>query len=1109
MEKVSLRADIRLLRLAIERGLLTWDDLEAVPQPTHPGRSESGVAWGPWVSRLIEAGHLDENALVRLIRQLDPEADEPLPAPEEPRAPVPDNWERYHIFSRLGAGGMGSVFKAFDPKLNRFVALKFLLTADRQHAITFLDEARAQAQVEHPLICQVYEVGEVEGQPYIAMRFIDGRPLVEAAASFPLPTKIRLIQQVADALHAAHQKGLIHRDVKPGNILVTTNQKGELRCIVVDFGLAQTLDTRMGEGTEVAGTPDYLSPEQLQGGPIDHRTDVYSLGAVFYELLTGRVPFSGRTISETLRRISDGHPQPPSALDSTIPRDLDAILLKSLAHEPAARYASAIDLSRDLGRFLAGEPIEAHSAGLGYRALKFVRRHRWVALASALGLATLLAVAALGLHARRQTERRAQLAARFGEQVKEMEAAMRFATLLPAHDTSRQRRELDASMESLTLEMKALGPIAEGPGNYALARANLARGRYELAKEQLERAWASGYQRPEVAVALGEAIGQLYEEATYASPIPRSTVIAQATREELGRVLRDPALLYLRAGSRDTSGLYLQALIAFYEGRYEDAMATADASYASRPWFYEARLLVAKVHQAQGQEASHAGRYEEALADFDRAEAVLRELSDVARSSAPIQIAACRELNQRNETRRALGAIDQAAIDEAMAACDRALALDPEAAEAYSLKARISWRWADEIARHGEDPRPELERAIQFASAAIERNPQSSAAYQNLAAAQRVTGSWQALRGIDPVPALEQAVAAAEAAIERQPEVAIGYNSLGNAHIMLARQQIARGTDPNERVEKAIAAYGKAIELNPLYTPALLNLGGAWTTRADWETELGQDPTASIEQALVTLRRAIEINPNYLQLHNNLGNAYNTLAIARIRRNEDPTAQITAAVESYRRALEISPDYAIGLYNLAFVERLLARFQVQNGLDSSAAESAAEKAIERAIELNPSDPENFTERAELELLRADRALRRESDPGPFVAAADSAIAAARELNSDAPQLLHLDALGRRYLAQWSLARGAPAAQLVSRGLELVDQALALNPKLSDSVALEAVLLKLQARLVPAAERPALARRALARLDEAAAGNPALEFQYRGDRAELERLIAGI
>ncbi len=1108
MGKLSLKADIRLLRMAIERGLLAWEDLEAVPQPTDSSEVRPGSAWGPWISRLIQSGHLDERAMINLIRQLDPEAEDPHPQIEEPRAPVPDNWDRYQIFAPLGAGGMGSVFKAFDPQLNRFVALKFLHRRDSKLTKAFLDEARAQAQVEHPLVCQVYEVGEVEEQPYIAMRFIDGKPLLQAARNFPLVTKIRLVQQVADTLQAAHQKGLIHRDIKPGNLLVTTNQRGALRCIVVDFGLAQSLSGPVSEGEEIAGTPDYLSPEQLRGGAVDRRTDIYSLGVVLYELLSGRVPFQGKNIAHTLQLISAGNALPPSRFESSIPRDLDAIVLKCLALDPERRYSGAPDLVADFRRYLDGEPISAHSTKLAYRARKFVSRNRWVTLAATVAVLSLLGLAAFGLYTRAKARQGAELARRFGETVKEMEASTRYAALLPLHDMARQRSELERKMAEVEAEMKSLGPLADGPGHYALGRGYLALHRNELAKKHLEAAWEANYRGPDVASALGQAIGRLYDQAVYASPMPRSTMAARATREELARVFRSPALEYLRAGTEDSSGRYVQALIAFYEGHYDEAIELADAAYADRPWFYEAPRLVGRIHEARGDEASHVGDYDEALDHYSEAERIYRDLATVARSDAELRISTCRCLNQRNEALRSGGRLERSAVDAALAACDESIAIDADLGEAYSLKSRITWRWADEISRRGDNPVADLESAIGLAETALDKNPESSAAHQNMAASYRLLGSWQMARGVDPIPALDSAIAAAEAAIALQPEVAIAHNSLGNAAILEARYRAGRGIDPIERIDQAIESYDMATELNPLYVPALLNLGNAWISRTDWEIARGIDPSDSIAKALVPLNRAIEINPNFIQLHNNLGNAHATRALALHHQGVDPDSEVDMAVASYRRALEINPNYSIAAYNIAYVERLRARHQLMAGEDSKVAEDAAEASIRDAIRFNPADPDNQIELAELELLRARRAVAEGRDPSPAVRAADAATAEARELSSDAARIPFLEAQGRRYLAEWSVSRGAPAAVLVSRGLRLAEQAIGLNPDLFEAIALQGVLLKLQSGLLAEPARTEVARRAAETLEGALVASPSLEREYRSELQELESVRSG-
>ena len=290
--------------------------------------------------------------------------------------------------------------------------------------------------------------------------------------------------------------------------------------------------------------------------------------------------------------------------------------------------------------------------------------------------------------------------------------------------------------------------------------------------------------------------------------------------------------------------------------------------------------------------------------------------------------------------------------------------------------------------------------------------------------------------------------------------------------------------------------------------PSLLNLGSAWITRADWEAGHGIDPSASVERALDPLERAVRINPNFLQLHNNLGNAHNTLSIALIRKGEDPTAHLDAALASYRRALEIDPRYAVGVYNVAYTTRLRATYQLRNGIDSTAAEQVAETAIRQAIRLNGSDPDNFIELAELDLLRAQRAVTVGSDPTSTVDAADASIRQARELNSDDPRLFYLEALGRRYLAEWSLVQGSPAAVLLNRGLQLADQAVTLNPQLNESIALQGVLLKLQSRLLAPPGRQRTAQRAKETLEAALEANPSLRLEYQDDLDEIDSLLAG-
>lgn len=319
--------------------------------------------------------------------------------------------ERYEVGDEIGAGGMARVHKAFDRQLQRPVALK-LLDYEPGARHRFLHEAQAQARVRHDNVLEVYETGELDCQPFIAMRWVDGSTLLAIRDETSLEQKVRLIAQVAEGLHAAHREGLIHRDVKPSNVLVERTHDGDWKPWIADFGIA--FWSEAGTNVGLAGTPAYMAPELLRGGSAqaDRRADVYGLGVTLYELLTGQAPFRAPELADLLRQVRNEAPKPPRQLLPSLPADLEAIVLKCLDKDPDARYPSARALAEDLWRFLDGEVVEAHAASLSYRLTRFALRHRRLLAVSGVAavlLVTALAVAAaLGVEAR-VANRRAEL----------------------------------------------------------------------------------------------------------------------------------------------------------------------------------------------------------------------------------------------------------------------------------------------------------------------------------------------------------------------------------------------------------------------------------------------------------------------------------------------------------------------------------------------------------------------------------------------------------------------------------------------------------------------------------------------------------------------------
>jgi tetratricopeptide (TPR) repeat protein len=303
----------------------------------------------------------------------------------------------YDVLDMLGRGAMGVVYRARHKHLKRLVALKMILSgadASPDELARFRGEAEALARLQHPHIVQIYDVGEHEGRPYFALELVDGGSLRDRLAGAPLPAAeaAELLRTLALAVHAAHCSGIVHRDLKPGNVLLTADGTPK----ITDFGVAKRLDEDSGRthAGDVLGTPSYMAPEQAWGRhkEVGPPADTYALGAVLYDVLTGRPPFRAANARHTVEQVKTEEPVPPRALQPTVPCDLETICLKCLRKEPSQRYASALDLADDLHRFLNGEPIRARPTPGWERAWKWARRRPAAALAlTAAGLLLLSA----------------------------------------------------------------------------------------------------------------------------------------------------------------------------------------------------------------------------------------------------------------------------------------------------------------------------------------------------------------------------------------------------------------------------------------------------------------------------------------------------------------------------------------------------------------------------------------------------------------------------------------------------------------------------------------------------------------------------------------------
>ncbi len=379
-----------------------------------------------------------------------------------PTRNIPEHFGRYRILRLLAEGGMGSVYEAEQESPHRTVALKVIKPghADEEMIRRFEQESQALGRLQHPGIAQIYEAGRAEtpsgAQPFIAMEFVQGIPLAAYAVQHNLSMRQRLelVQKVCDAVHHAHQRGLIHRDLKPGNILVDGNGQPK----VLDFGIAQMADqqaemTRQTNVGQLIGTLPYMSPEQVVGDPyeIDTRTDVYALGVILYELLAERLPYvlAKKPLHEALQVIREQEPTRLSSVNRTCRGDIETIVQKALEKDKSRRYASAAGLAGDIRRYLNDEPITAHPPSAMYQARKFARRYR-TAVAGVAAVFVVLVAGVIASSVESVRAKRAEVTARQAES----QAESQRDRAVTAEKTASEERDRAVTAEKAATESR-------------------------------------------------------------------------------------------------------------------------------------------------------------------------------------------------------------------------------------------------------------------------------------------------------------------------------------------------------------------------------------------------------------------------------------------------------------------------------------------------------------------------------------------------------------------------------------------------------------------------------------------------------------------------------
>jgi len=1039
---------------------------------------------------LRERGRLSEGTLISMLAQVRSATPQVADARDETAPAVPafpvSGWERYQCVRFLGEGGMGRVFLAHDPRLNRDVALKFVRGDEPELTRRFLSEAKAQARVNHERVCKVYEVGEVQGRVYIAMQFIEGRTLSVLARELSVEQKVLLLREAAEGVHEAHRVGLIHRDIKPSNIMVERAEDGTLRPYVMDFGLARDWNEGATVTGAVMGTPQYMSPEQARGevSRLDRRADVYALGATLYSVLTGQPPISGGNGLEVLNNLLTKEPRPPRAVDPNIPPDLEAIALKCLEKERSARYDSARALAEELDRFLSGEPVRARANSTGYRLRKKLRKHRLVA--SVVAGAAVLVLLALGWAgwARREAAVRERLSRRFTESVERLEALARYSDLSRLHDTRADQRVIRERMAALEAEIQDAGARAVGPGHYALGRGYLALGDEARARESLEVAWNHGFREPRVAYALALVTGHQYQEQLLEAERLRDAERREARKREIERRYREPALAYLRQGegAEVPSAAYGAALLAFYENRWDEALSLLDAIGTERSWFHEAPKLRGDILLARAMRHWNQGEHEGARVDFEAGREAYAEAAAIGESVASIHTAQgeleygalilelygkgdvtprytqalqavsralvampehydARVLESRlhrrlAEHQRNLGDYSETLPEKAVAAARRALELEPSRSKARLELGQGYWIWGDIRQSHSLDPREQLREAAEsFESIAPEARDQDF--FLNLGMVYKTWADYEEQVGADPLPAYGKAIESYLAAIQRDGQVPEGWINLGIAYYTRATHP--RAPAPDGDLTQALAALDKARSLNPGHVVPYFYAGLAHALVAQRLRGTGGEPGPSLERSAEMYREGLELSPGIPQLHNGLCLTLVQRAQADWDRGGDPFPALDQARAACERSVALAPRSGYGHINLGEVLAHRALYQRARGEDPGPSVHAADEALRQALQWLPENAGALANRGMVHAILATFELEHGRDPRPSGARAEAALRQALARNPTHAEAWYYlgEALGAKALSAEGRSQDSEeAVRAFEKGLEL-------------------------------------------------------------------------
>lgn len=860
--------------------------------------------------------------------------------------------DRYQAERFLGQGGMGRVFLAWDTRLQRRVAIKFLRQNRQKDAKRLIREARAQARIQHERVCQVYEVLEEEGRVFIAMEYINGEPLSQRGGEWTLKTYIHLICDIALGLHAAHNAGLIHRDIKPGNIMVRTEGGAEPKAILMDFGLAMAW-TEEDTLAWSAGTPSFMSPEQALGqeGCLDPRSDVYSLGASLYWCLCKRPPIMGKNSLDTISMIPNTEPPDPQSLNPEIKRDLALIIKKCLRKERADRYPSAKAFADDLQAYLRGDAVSVRGADWWYLTRKKLKQNKITALTT---FAALVLMTALGLnthHLNQQAELREKWARSFNDAAEEIEATIRYTHMLPAHDIRHEMKSLRLRLEDMEAMHQKAGPIADEAADWAIGRAYAAFDDHEAALKHLERAWRRGARQPALAYAIAQSRGELYNQARLAADNVSDTQRRERILADIETRYSAPALALLQTVPPSSTRFpsYVQAQMAWFAKNPRRALEILRQN-AFQPWFYENYELQGLLYFNLSKQLRYLGHQSDAEECFQKSRHALLKAIDIAPSSIDTYLNLARILALQYDYHSIRPGDHTPFLRDALGYAETALRIDPDHVEARLFRARVNGLSFLEAINQGSPIDEALTRELDSVAEILAQGYERSDALITYMRLLCIRAQTSANQTEDPMPPLRQLWQIAER-VGHEARSDNYYLILGQAYQIAGNQDIDHDETKLAYIQQALQAYHQALELSPQKRRVRMSLGQLYLAKLALENA---EERANTLVAVITLYHEILLSdPENMFVHYYLGNSYRQLALLNRNDHETYIDLLEDSLCHYQEAETIRANVPNFPQSQSIVWSQMAEEQTAQGHDAGAALDAANACIRRAITINP------------------------------------------------------------------------------------------------------------------------------------------------------------